>query len=340
MIIKLTKKEGLTREYLAISSMEDIRKKFKKILQVKKQNFKLPGFREGKVPISLIKRKIGADVLKEQLEQLIDNILRAIIKNSNERPALHPEIRMEHGFDKIISSAMNYSDDGSDSEIVGDLDNNKTEDIFEFVIELEKDELNKKPSEIQDENFTLDDQLINLNININFDALPEIPKIDLSQISFECYEIDVLDSDMEKGKAEFLKRFKDFKSAEDGYKSQIGDVLKIDFVGKIDGIEFEGGKGTDMNLELGSKQFIPGFEEQLVGLIAGEEKVISVTFPENYPQHSGKEVQFDVKVNEILKDNNTYEWNEDFAKNLLLKKLRILQILKTLSQIKSLWILR
>lgn len=65
-------------------------------------------------------------------------------------------------------------------------------------------------------------------------------------------------------------------------KSEEGDRVTIDFVGKLDGMPFDGGAGEDQNLVLGSKTFIPGFEEQIVGLKAGDEKVITVTFPENY----------------------------------------------------------
>ena len=80
-----------------------------------------------------------------------------------------------------------------------------------------------------------------------------------------------------------------------------GDTVVIDFVGSVDGVEFEGGKGSNHSLELGSGQFIPGFEEQLVGTKAGETVEVKVTFPENYQAEdlAGKEALFVTTVNEV-----------------------------------------
>ena len=80
-----------------------------------------------------------------------------------------------------------------------------------------------------------------------------------------------------------------------------GDTVVIDFVGSVDGVEFEGGKGSNHSLELGSGQFIPGFEEQLVGTKSGETVEVKVTFPENYQAEdlAGKEALFVTTVNEV-----------------------------------------
>lgn len=96
-----------------------------------------------------------------------------------------------------------------------------------------------------------------------------------------------------------------------------GDIAVIDFEGFKDGVAFEGGKGTDYPLEIGSGAFIPGFEEQLVGMAAGEEKDINVTFPEEYGAKdlAGQAVVFKVKVNSI-KQNVVPELNDDLAKDL------------------------
>ncbi|MFK5143323.1 FKBP-type peptidyl-prolyl cis-trans isomerase, partial [Klebsiella pneumoniae] len=76
---------------------------------------------------------------------------------------------------------------------------------------------------------------------------------------------------------------KSFNDAEEGAEANSGDQVVIDFVGKLDGVAFEGGSAEDAPLELGAGRFIPGFEEQLVGVKAGEERTITVTFPEDYP---------------------------------------------------------
>ena len=110
---------------------------------------------------------------------------------------------------------------------------------------------------------------------------------------------------------------REFKARGKTAKAKDGDRVIIDFVGKLDGEEFEGGKGEDTTLELGSGRFIPGFEEQLVGVKTGEEKTVTVTFPEEYQaQHlAGKEATFDVTVKEVQAPQEV-ELNDEFATNL------------------------
>ncbi len=96
--------------------------------------------------------------------------------------------------------------------------------------------------------------------------------------------------------------------------AETGDHVVIDYVGSVDGTEFEGGTGRDQLLELGSGRLIPGFEEQLVGASAGDERTVSVTFPEDYPatELAGKEAQFAVTVSEV-KEKRLPERSDDFA---------------------------
>jgi trigger factor len=95
--------------------------------------------------------------------------------------------------------------------------------------------------------------------------------------------------------------------------AETGDQVVIDYLGKVDGEPFPGGEGRDQTLELGSGRFIPGFEEQLVGAAAGEERTIPVTFPEDYPGDlGGKEATFDINVKEV-KAKRLPEVNDDFA---------------------------
>jgi trigger factor len=113
-------------------------------------------------------------------------------------------------------------------------------------------------------------------------------------------------------------------------KAAEGDRVTIDYVGKIDGEAFAGGAGTDQPLVLGSKEFIPGFEEQLVGTKAGDEKQVSVTFPENYnaANLAGKPAVFDVTVKEVAKPGKL-EINDETAKALGLESLeRLREIVK------------
>ncbi len=103
---------------------------------------------------------------------------------------------------------------------------------------------------------------------------------------------------------------------EDG-EVENGDTVKLDFKGFSDGEPFEGGEAQDFDLEIGSGSFIPGFEEQMIGMKVGEEKEIEVTFPEEYhaAELAGKPAVFEVKVNEI-KGKEIPELNDELAKEI------------------------
>ena len=99
-------------------------------------------------------------------------------------------------------------------------------------------------------------------------------------------------------------------------EAKIGDIAVIDFEGFLNGVPFEGGKGENHNLELGAGQFVPGFEEQVVGMKAGEEKDLDITFPEQYtPELAGKAVVFKVKVHEV-KEKEIPALDDEFAKDV------------------------
>ena len=99
-------------------------------------------------------------------------------------------------------------------------------------------------------------------------------------------------------------------------KAKKGDTVEIDFEGFKDGVPFEGGKGENYSLELGSGSFVPGFEDQLIGMKAGEEKDIDITFPEDYtPELAGAAVVFKVKVNEV-KEKQEPALDDEFAKDV------------------------
>lgn len=94
------------------------------------------------------------------------------------------------------------------------------------------------------------------------------------------------------------------KVTSDSLEAQEGDIVKIDYEGKLNGTAFDGGTASGQLLELGSNTFIEGFEEQLIGMKAGEEKTITVTFPSNYQstELAGKKCTFDVAVNHIYRE--------------------------------------
>lgn len=110
--------------------------------------------------------------------------------------------------------------------------------------------------------------------------------------------------------------------------AELGDTIVMDFVGSVDGVPFEGGAAENHELELGSGQFIPGFEDQCVGLKAGEKKDINVTFPENYtPELKGKAAVFAITCHEV-KAKKIPELNDEFVKDLSIPEVNTIDELK------------
>ena len=125
--------------------------------------------------------------------------------------------------------------------------------------------------------------------------------------------VTVTDEDVDKRLRELADRNSRLVSVEREAKD--GDTAVIDFEGFKDGVPFEGGKGENYSLVLGSRSFVPGFEEQVAGMKAGEEKDIDITFPEEYtPELAGKAVVFHVKVNEV-KEKELPAMDDEFAKD-------------------------
>jgi trigger factor len=141
-----------------------------------------------------------------------------------------------------------------------------------------------------------------LSFDLKLQIMPEAPEIPYDKIAIPAYRCEVTDEEVAQGIARLSASKKHFHAAKEGKKAAIGDAVKIDFLGKLDGVPFDGGKGEGFQLELGSGQFIPGFEDQLVGAKAGDERVINVTFPESYhsSQLAGKAATFDVTVHSVL----------------------------------------
>lgn len=127
-------------------------------------------------------------------------------------------------------------------------------------------------------------------------------------------EVNVTDEDVENRLNEMADRNSRLVSVE--REIQKGDTADIDFEGFDNGVPFDGGKGENFDLEIGSGSFVPCFEDQLVGMKAGEEKDIDITFPENYtPELAGKPVVFHVKVNEV-KHKEVPAIDDEFAKDV------------------------
>ena len=143
---------------------------------------------------------------------------------------------------------------------------------------------------------------------------PEVTLGEYKGLKAEKPEVKVLAADVAESLKALADRNTRLVSVEREAKS--GDTAVIDFEGFKDGVPFEGGKGENFSLELGSGSFVPGFEEQVIGMKAGEEKDLDITFPENYHEDlAGKAVVFKVKVHEV-KEKEVPAMDDEFAKDV------------------------
>ncbi len=142
-----------------------------------------------------------------------------------------------------------------------------------------------------------------VEVTMTYEALPDIPEVDLTSITLDKLIVKADDSAVDEALANLAETAQDFKSRKAGVKSKDGDQIVFDFLGKVDGEPFEGGAAEDYPLVLGSNSFIPGFEEQLVGVVADEEKNVTVSFPDDYqaPHLAGKEATFECKIKDVKK---------------------------------------
>jgi len=163
-------------------------------------------------------------------------------------------------------------------------------------------------------------------LTVSLEVLPTIPTPSVEGIALDKLVVPVSDAEVDEQVAKLAAGAKSFVDAKKGKKAENGDQLIIDFTGKLDGVEFDGGKAEDAALELGSGRFIPGFEEQLVGVKAGDETTITVTFPADYPAENlkGKDAQFDIVVKAVKVAGET-KIDDDFAKGLGLTDLEQLK---------------
>lgn len=159
-----------------------------------------------------------------------------------------------------------------------------------------------------------------LEFLIKVDLMPEFELTDLSQVKVEKLTAEVTDAEIDEALNRLAEQGRTF-SARDGV-AENGDLLVINFVGRTGGEEFEGGKADDFNLTLGSGQFIPGFEDQLIGVKVGEERLVKVTFPADYGSEklAGQDAEFTVTVKEVkLPDPITLD--DKLAENFGLENL-------------------
>ena len=194
-------------------------------------------------------------------------------------------------------------------------------DVYKTVLEQEKIEPYARPSV---DVLKLSDS--NLEVRFVITTAPEIKLGSYKGLKIGKQNPEVTDKDVEDA-INTLREQNASLIVKEG-EAALGDTLVFDFVGSVDGVAFEGGSAQNYSLELGSGQFIPGFEDQLVGLKAGDHRDVNVTFPEQYtPELAGKAAVFACDVHEV-KTKKLPELNDEFVKDLGIKGVETLEALK------------
>jgi trigger factor len=242
MQVTETTAEELKREYTIVIPAKEIDEKIDGRLKELSGQVNLPGFRPGKVPMSLLKQRFGKSVLGEVLEKAVSDSSSQALSERSLRPAMQPKIE------------VTSFDEGKDLE-------------YTLSVEL----------------------------------LPDVTPMDFGSLQLERVKILVPDQEIDEALERIAESHKTSKPLAKARKAKLGDVVIIDFKGTVDGEALPGMAAEDHHLELGSNQFIPGFEDQLVGVNVGDEPSVKVTFPDAYGNDklAGREAIFEVTVKGI-----------------------------------------
>lgn len=240
MQITETNAEGLKHEFKVTIGADDIARRVETRLNEIGRQVKLPGFRPGKVPITVLKKRYGPSVMGEVIERAVNDSSSEAMREHKLRPALQPKV-------EIVSF-----NEGKDLE-------------YKLAVEV----------------------------------LPEFQPMNFAELKLERLRPEVPDQEIDAALERMAKQQR--KDEKVDRAAANGDIVIIDFVGSIEGTEFPGGSAKGHRLELGSGSFIPGFEEQLVGAMAGEHREVTVNFPADYGAQdlAGKEAKFAVDVSEV-----------------------------------------
>lgn len=236
-----TSAEGLKHEFKVVVEDATIEERVDAKLGELAGRISLPGFRPGKVPLSLLKKRYGAAVRGEVLEETVNEGTRRALSDQGLRAAVQPEVEV-----------TKFEEGGG------------------------------------------------LEYRLAIEAFPEIESVDFSSIEIEQLRAQPTEEHVQSH-LEWMAEAQTTYETEENREARSGDAVVIDFVGRRDGVEFEGGAAQDFELVLGSGAFIPGFDDPLIGATAGRHLDIDVTFPETYPAEelAGQSVVFGVDVKEV-----------------------------------------
>lgn len=168
-----------------------------------------------------------------------------------------------------------------------------------------------------------------IKISVVISIMADIPEINLADDKFrvELLELNVSDDDINQAKNALTKMVASYKEAPEGHSAVVSDAVIIDFHGKLNGEEFDGNKAEQIRIDIGDGNFIKDFEEKLVGLKKGDEQVLRVKFPSDYNEEklANQEVDFEVKVHEILVKDSGVDVDQELLKRFEVESLDKLQ---------------
>ena len=247
-----------------------------------------------------LKRAYTLTIAAKDIASRIDSEVKRMapqIRMPGFRPGKVPAnlIKKMHG-DSLQAEALNSSVQDGVAKLIAD---QKLRPAMQPEVELDEDYGPGKDA----------------TVRVKLETLPELPKPDIDKLELERLTVKTDDKALDAQLKQLAQSQARYDDAKKGAKAATGDQVVIDFVGKADGVAFDGGTGQDMAVVLGSGQLIPGFEEQMVGVKIGDEKQLKVTFPADYPSENlkGKPATFDIKVTAVKTAGDT-RIDDDFAK--------------------------
>jgi trigger factor len=266
MQVTETLSDGLKRAFTVVVPAGEIESRRTARLVDLGKSLRLPGFRPGKVPMTIVRQRYGIAVTAEVVEAEVNEATQKVMTDRGLRPAMQPKVEVI-SLDEAGSGAKD----------------------LEFKVEME--------------------------------LLPEIAMPDFSAIHLTRRKAEVQSETVDKALGALATRNReliDLTPEElETRTAAIGDVLTVDFLGRIDGEAFQGGTGTDMDVEIGGAGFIPGFSDGMVGMKPGETRTIDVTFPEEYgaKELAGKAASFEITAKK-LRSSKLPEIDDDLGKKL------------------------
>jgi trigger factor len=258
-----------------------------------------------------LKRAYTLTIPAKDIDARVDGEIKRLaptVRMPGFRPGKVPPnlIRKMHG-EALMRDALNTAVQDSVQQLLAD---KKIRPAMQPEVELDESYETGKDAEIK----------------VRLETLPDVPKPKIDGLKLERLTVEADEKAVDEQLKQLASSQTRFEDAKKGHKAAKGDQVVIDFLGKVDGVAFEGGTGEGMAVVLGSGQLIPGFEDQMIGLKAGDEKQINVTFPDDYGAENlkGKPATFDIKVSAVKVPGDT-KIDDEFAKQLGLNDLEQLK---------------